>query len=140
MYDLPIAPNPAVLALGVAQVLLGKLVDELNVTGQPDTDMRAFDQVMAQQASFGKPPREHPAEGAHIVDALAVVGPFTREVLVDIGNRAGVRINSPSCSRPTDTDGCDDISCCYGYFSGSHPSFFGSFPAEHFICCSFEDP
>ena len=55
--------------------------------------MSPFDQVMAQQALVGESSGEHSIERPHIVDSLSVVGAFPGEVLVDVGNRAGVRID-----------------------------------------------
>ena len=92
--DLPITANPAMLPAGVAQVTLRELVIELNIAGQAHPDVSAFNQVMAQQPLFRKPPGQHSTEGAHIIDPLAMVGAFTGEILIDVGNGLGVWINS----------------------------------------------
>ena len=49
---------------------------------------------MAEEPRFGEPAGEHPAEGAYIVDAFAMVGTLTGEVLIDIGNCIGIGIDA----------------------------------------------
>ena len=82
------------LAPNVGQVIPRELIIDLNITGQAHSDVGAFNQVMAQQPLFRKPPRQHSTEGAHIIDTLAIVGTFTGEILIDIGNSLGVWVNS----------------------------------------------
>src|SRR5208283_670657 len=82
------------LPTGVAQVILRELIIELNITGQAHSDVSAFNQVMAQQPLFRKPPGQHSTEGAHIIDAFAMVGAFTGEILIDIGNGLRIWVNS----------------------------------------------
>jgi len=74
------------LPAGVAQVTLRELIIELNITGQAHSDVSAFNQVMAQQPFFRKPPGQHSTEGAHIIDPLAMIGAFSGQILIDVGN------------------------------------------------------
>jgi len=53
-----------------------------------------FDQVMAQQPLFGKSSGSTRLEGAHIVNPFAVVGTFAGEILVHIGDRPCIRVDS----------------------------------------------
>jgi hypothetical protein len=82
------------LPAGVAQVILRELIIEFDITGQAHSDVSAFNQVMAQQPLLRKPPGQHSTEGSHIVDAFAMVGTFTGEILIDIGNGLGIGVNS----------------------------------------------
>ncbi len=56
--------------------------------------MGAFDQVMAEQSLFREPPSQHPAEGSDFIDSLAVIRALTEQILTDIGDRLGVRIDA----------------------------------------------
>src|SRR4030043_1056246 len=96
--DLPITANPTMVPAGVAQVTLRELIIELNITGQAHPDVSAFNQIMAQQPLLRKPPRQHSTEGSHIINSLAMVGAFTGEILIDIGNGLGVWVNSDRVS------------------------------------------
>jgi len=87
------------LPAGVAQVSLRKFIIELNITGQAYSDMSAFNQVVAQQPLFWKPPGQHPTEGAHVIDTLAMVGAFTGQILIDIGNSLGVWVNPTASAK-----------------------------------------
>ncbi len=78
----------------VALISLGELVKELNVAGQPHPDVGPFEQVMAQHPLFREPSRQHATEGAHVIDPLAMVRPFTVQVLIDIGDSLGVRVDA----------------------------------------------
>ncbi len=92
--NLPIATNPAMLPLDKAQIILRELIIELDIAGQAHADVSAFDQIMAEEPRFGEPAGKHPAEGAHIIDAFAVVGALAGQVLIDIGNRIGIGIDA----------------------------------------------
>ncbi len=82
------------LAPRVGQVVLGELVEELDIARQAHSHVRALDQVVAEQPLFGESTCQHAAEGPHVVDALAVVGAFAREVLVDVGHGPCVGVDS----------------------------------------------
>ncbi len=93
-------------ASGVALIPLWKLIEKLDIAGQSHPDMRPFDQIMTQYALFGKSSREHAAEGAHIVDSLALVRSFTAEVLIDIRDSLGVRVDADRIGeKPTENRG-----------------------------------
>ena len=83
------------LPLRVPAVAVRELVIELDVAGQPDADVGPFNQVMAQKALVGEASGKHTIERPHVIDPFSVIRAFTGEVLVDIGNRAGVGIDAP---------------------------------------------
>ena len=62
---------------GIALISLREIVKEFNIACQSHPDMRPFDQVVTEYPPFRESSRKHTAEGAHIVDALALVGPFS---------------------------------------------------------------
>ncbi len=79
---------------GVALIPLRELIKELNIAGQPHPHVSPFDQVVAQDPLFGESSRQHAAESTHVIDPLAMVRPFTAQVLIDIGDSLGVRVNA----------------------------------------------
>ena len=80
--------------LDVTQIILREFVKKLDIAGQAHPNMSAFDQIMAQQQLLGKPSRKHAVEGANVIDAFAVIGPFAGQILVDVGNRAGIGVDA----------------------------------------------
>ncbi len=82
------------LPAGVARVIRREFIIELDIAGKADSNVRAFDQIMTQQRLFGKPAGQDSTEGTHIIDALAVVGAFTGDILIDVGNGLRIGIDS----------------------------------------------
>ena len=56
--DLPVTANPAMGPLGIALVPLRKVIEQLDIAGQPHPDMGPFDQVVAQDPVFREPSRQ----------------------------------------------------------------------------------
>ena len=52
--DLPIAANPAMLALAVADVVERKVLEQLDIAGQRHAHVRPFNQVVTEQRFRGK--------------------------------------------------------------------------------------
>ncbi len=79
---------------GVALVALREIIEQFDIAGQPDPHMGTFDQIVAQHPPFRKSLRQQPAEGMNVVDSLALVGAFAAQVLVDIGDRLGIGVDT----------------------------------------------
>ena len=98
--DLPVAANPAMLALAVAGVVERQVLEQLDVAGQADADVRAFDQVVAEQRfrrESGCPAMV--AERPHVVDRLAVKDRFAEQILLRVGDGLAVGIGAAWCRR-----------------------------------------
>ena len=80
------------LPLAVAHIVVGKLFEKFHVRGQADTDMSAFDEIVTEQPLLGKTMCEYFVERSDIINALAVIDRFAKDVLVEIRNRLGVWI------------------------------------------------
>ena len=93
-HDLPVAPDPAVLPRGERQVVRGIVIDEMDVGAQARSRVHALEQVVAEQRVGRNAPVERGAEGVDVVDALANVAAFVEEVLIDVGDRGGIRIEA----------------------------------------------
>ena len=92
--ELPVATRPAMLANGGDQVARRELLEQRDVGDQPGAREQAFEEIVAQQRVLGYPAGERPLERIDVVDALAGVGPFGEEVLVDVRHGGGVRIDA----------------------------------------------
>ena len=68
--------------------------DDLDVRGKAGAGEHAFEQVVAEQCGIGNPVGEHGLEGIECVDALAGIGTFAEQILVNVGNGGGIRIDS----------------------------------------------
>ncbi len=91
-------------AAGVALVVLWKIIKEFNVVGQPHPHMGSLEQIMAQHPPLRESLRQQPAEGMDVVNSLALVGAFAAQVLVDIGNRLGIGIDTDGIGKQTAED------------------------------------
>ena len=92
--ELPVSAYPAPLAAGIAQVLRGIVVVDHDVGGEAGARVAAFDQVVGQQDVLGEPAVRRLFERVNVVDPLARETSFAVEVLVDVGDRGGVRIHA----------------------------------------------
>ena len=57
---------------------------QLNIAGQAYPDVSAFDQIVTEQPGFGEAAGKHPAEGAHIVDAFALIRGLAGQILIGV--------------------------------------------------------
>ena len=67
---------------------------ELNVGDEARARVASFDQVVAQNAVFGKSVGQRALEGIHIVDSFANERALLEEILVDIRDCACVRVEA----------------------------------------------
>ena len=72
----------------------GKLLDDLDIGGEPGAGEDAFEQIVAEQGRVGHPAGQRRLESVDVVDALAGVGAFAEEILVHIGDRGGIRVDA----------------------------------------------
>ncbi len=92
--DLPVAADPAVFAARVGAVVRGVIVDDLDVGGEAGAGVGALDEVVAEEGVAGEALFEHSVEGGDFVDAFAGEAALGVEVLVDVGDGAGVDIEA----------------------------------------------
>ncbi|MNZ46192.1 hypothetical protein D3C78_638680 [compost metagenome] len=91
--QLPVAANPAMPALAVDAVARGMLLEQLHIRQQARAGVAALDQVVAENAVVGETPGEGLLEGIHRIDALADERALLEQVLIDVGDGAGVGID-----------------------------------------------
>src|SRR5262249_14719655 len=92
--DLPVSAGPAVLPPGVGRVAAGKLVEQLDVRDQAASRVVPLDQVVAEDLVVGEDVVGGRLEGVDVVDALAGVAAGPEQVLVDVGDGGGIRVET----------------------------------------------
>ena len=114
--QLPVAARPAMLAIGRDIVSGRKLLDELDIGGEPGAREGAFEEIVAEQRVLGDASVERALEGVDVVDALAGIGAFAEQVLVDVGDGRRIGIDAAGAgedalierSVPAGREGWDD--------------------------------
>ena len=91
--QLPIPARPAMLAGRSLEVVGRELVEQLDVGHEARPGERALEQVMAEHRVLGHTASQRCLEGVDVVDALARVTSLAEQVLVDVRNGRGVRID-----------------------------------------------
>ena len=92
--NLPVPANPAVPPVHVRAIARGIVLVQLHVGEQPRTRVAPFQQVVAEDAVLGEAPVERLLEGIDFVDALADERTFLEPVLVDVGDRVRIRVDT----------------------------------------------
>ena len=90
---LPVTAYPAAAAAYIGAVAGREILVHHHVAQQPRASVAAFDQIVAEYAILGKAPAQGLLECIDIVDALADEGSFAKDILVNIRDRARVRID-----------------------------------------------
>ncbi len=91
---LPIAANPAVPAAHVRAVARRVFLVQQHIAYQSGARVTTFQQIVAEDAVFGKAILERSLERIDLVDSLADEGAFTEQVLVDVGDGAGIGVDA----------------------------------------------
>ncbi len=92
--QLPVAARPAVYARGGDIGVERRILDHRDVGDGGAARERAFEQVVAQDAVLGQPAAEHRVHRLHVQEALAGERALAEDVLIDLGARRAVRIDS----------------------------------------------
>ncbi|MNO61713.1 hypothetical protein D3C76_523680 [compost metagenome] len=92
--QLPVAARPAVQALDHHVETRRRIFHHLDIRGQPGAGENTLEQVVAEQLVLPYPAGERRFEGVDVVDALAGVGAFAEQVLVDIRDRRRIRVHA----------------------------------------------
>src|SRR6202012_1728977 len=94
LYDLPITPNPAMVAAPVRRVMRRIVLDDFDIGRQSRAGISAFDQVVAEQRIAWKAPVEHRIKRCDLIDAFAGKDTFAVKILIGVGNCARVDIET----------------------------------------------
>ena len=92
--QLPIAARPAMMPQSRDVVAGGEFLDHLDVGGETGAREDALEQIVAEQRGVRNPAGERGLEGIDIVDALAGIGAFAEQILIDVGDGGGIRVDA----------------------------------------------
>ena len=92
--ELPVAARPAMLAFGGDVVAGREFLDHLDVGSEAGAGEDPFEEIVAEQGVLRHAAGERRLEGIDVVDALAGIGAFAEEVLVDVRDGGRVRIDT----------------------------------------------
>ena len=92
--QLPVAARPPVLPGGRCLIVRREVFKQLDIRGQCRPSEDAFKEIMAQQRIVRHLARQGGLKCIDVVNALAGVGPFSEQILVDIRNGRGIRIDA----------------------------------------------
>src|SRR5271165_2591356 len=94
--QLPVPACPAMLTRRGNVIARGKFLDDLDIRRKAGAREDAFEQIVAQERSVFHPTIECRLEGVNVVDPLTGIRALAEQVLVYIGYRSGVGIESGS--------------------------------------------
>ncbi len=92
--DLPVSPDPAVAPRIVLAVTGREILDQPDVARQSGAGVGAFQEVVAQNPVLGQAAGQGARERVDIVDTLPRERTLLKEILVDVGNRPRIGIDS----------------------------------------------
>ena len=92
--DLPVATNPAVLTAGMSGVVGRVVVDDFDVGDEAGAGVRAFDEIVREKSVAREAAVEYLVEDVDFVDALAGKDALAEKILIDVGDGAGVDVES----------------------------------------------
>ncbi len=72
----------------------GELLDHLDIGHETGAGKDALEQIVAEQGRVGHPVGKRCLEGIDLVDALAGIGAFAEQILVDIGRGRGIGVDA----------------------------------------------
>ena len=93
--QLPIATRPPVVAKRGDVVPGGEILHHLHIGNQAGAGEDALEQIVAEQGVLRNAALQRRLERINIVDALAGVGAFAEQVLIDVGHGGGVGVDAP---------------------------------------------
>ena len=92
--QLPVAARPTVVAPRGDVVAGGEVLDDLDVGGETGAGEDALEQIVAEQGRVRHAVGERGLEGIDVVDALAGIGAFAEQILVNVGDGGGIRVDA----------------------------------------------
>ena len=91
-YYLPVAARPAVVPLGVVDVVGRVVVEKLQVVDEAAADVAALDKVVAQYEVFRESALQHLLENLQVINSLAAEGSLVEDVLIQFKAGCGIDV------------------------------------------------
>ena len=79
---------------GKRQVVQRVVVHDVDVGAEARSGVEAFEQVVAEERVLGHASFQRPGERVDVVDPLADEAALVKDVLIDVGDRARVRVDA----------------------------------------------
>ncbi len=92
--NLPVAADPAMLTSRVREHARRVVVDDFDVGDQRGARVQSLEQVVREQRVFGHAALERRRERVDVVQALAGEDAFLEQILIDVGDGGGVRVDA----------------------------------------------
>ena len=92
--NLPVAADPAMLTSRVREHARRVVVDDFDVGDQRGARVQSLEQVVREQCVFGHAAVERRRERVDVVQALAGEDAFLEQILIDVGDGGGVRVDA----------------------------------------------
>ena len=82
------------MANGADIIAGGEFLDDFDVRGQTCAGEHALEQIMTEKGRVRGAAGEGSLERIDVVDAFSRIGSFPEKILIDVGDRGGVGIDS----------------------------------------------
>ncbi len=93
-HDLPVPSNPPVKPRGKRQVVRRVVVHQVDVGAESRPRVEALEEVVTEERVFGHASVERLGERIDVVDPLADEAALVKDVLIDVRDRARVRVDA----------------------------------------------
>ena len=91
---MPVAARPPVMANGADVIPCGEFLDDLDIRGEAGAREHALEKIVAEEGGVRRTIRERSLESVDVVDAFSGIGSFPEQILIDVGDCRGVRIDA----------------------------------------------
>ncbi len=95
--QLPVAARPSMLPCRGHLVAGREIFYDFDVGNETGSCKRALEQVMAEERVLGDSPAQRILEGIDVVNSLARERTFSKQILVDVGDRENIRVEPSRC-------------------------------------------
>ena len=99
--ELPVPTCPPVITQGSDVVAGREFLHNLDIGGETRTGENAFEQVVAEKRRIRHPAGKCGLESIDVLDALAGIGALAEQVLIDVGDCAGVGVDPADAGEDT---------------------------------------
>ena len=75
-------------------IACGEFLDDLDIRGEACAREHALEKIVAEKGGVWRAVRERSLESVDVVDAFSGIGSFAEQILIDVGDCRGVRIDA----------------------------------------------
>src|SRR5580698_3078751 len=82
------------MAIGADVIASWVFLDDLDIRGEACAREHALEKIVAEEGRVRRTIRERSLESVDVVDAFSGIGSFPEQILINVGDRRGVRIDA----------------------------------------------